>query len=124
MKMLVNCPCCNDPLLNEFYESISGFEYLRKKCTRKLDHYFMCVIILYKDDNIKTMTRDDMTSMVIRIDTKLNVYAVWNFQAELLMLQKGCDVNVETCTYLDFFVPDLSNYKKLVKKLNTYKVFS
>jgi hypothetical protein len=123
MKMLSNCPCCHDPLLNEFYESTSGFEYLRKRCTLKLNHYFMCVIILYKDDDIQSMTRDEMTSMIIRINSKLNIYAVWNFQAEILMLQKGCDANAETFTCLDFFVPDLSNYRKLVKKLNIYRVF-
>ncbi len=111
MKMPTHCPCCGDPLVNEFRSTIVK-EYLHKSCRSRLDHKFACT----SNDE----PYDTMYSMGIEIDTQNLIRVNWMFERkEMFVCRDEDDVHS-----LPYFEPDLSDYRKLVDKLRTYVMFS
>lgn len=100
------CPVCNDPMLNEYMPL-----YLVKSCKLKLNHK---VEMTVNNANV-------VTTLTIGITNKL--HATWRFDNNKVYVWEWGFAK-DLITYLPFFEPDLSDYKKLVKKIKTYLVFS
>lgn len=114
MKMPTHCPCCGDPLLNEF-RSTAVKEYLHKRCSSRLDHKFACTS--------NKEPYDEMFSMGIEIDTLNMIRVNWVFDRQEVFVCKDPN-NMNNVHSLPYFEPDLSDYRKLVDKLRTYVMFS
>lgn len=113
MQIPINCPCCNGPLQNTFITTSVHEEYLKKECFSKINHSFSCVV----------RTKDNMfCNANLSLNHKKDRWIVWNFDPQRLWLGVGLE-----CSYtkdLPFFIPDFSNYRKLINKIKVYLTFS
>ena len=106
MKIPSYCPFCNDPLLyepNNFVEA--------KICNKRVNH------------NITFLSRaNEDCVFAIRIVLDPNVKVVtWRFDTKETKIYK---FGTTDCFQLPWFEPNLTNYRKLIKKINTYITFS
>lgn len=115
MKMPIVCPCCHEPLLNEFNKKRNGIEYITKNCLRKLDHKFTC--LTYRNDGYADYAGVELYSKdMIRVN--------WDFIRQTIFISKGPEYTVTSTRDLPYFEPDFSDYGKLIAKLKTYVTFS
>jgi len=112
MKMPSHCPFCKAPMLNTYTPFLNtNASNLVKTCNKNITHKISFTSLLRDHDEVN------------RITIPWGPYCAfkWAFYAEdnykLLFSHKFGN------TKLPFFEPDLSNYKKLINKLNTYLVF-
>src|SRR5271170_3762255 len=132
MNIPINCPICGDPLTNIFNETTNKVVY--KNCRLRSDHIFSCTVYLKgfwehqhlnnSEDTIDrvafTLSMNPMLSVVIYpVDKRMKVDR--SAPDEKATLTNSSDFIL----YLPFYVePDFSDYKKLVKKIKTYLLFS
>lgn len=117
MKMPTHCPCCHNPLLNEFTPTSIDGEFLRKTCFTKVGHRFSCVTC--RDDNMADHAAIELFSKGL---VKVNV--IWDFQKQNVLVATSYLTNIESIQTLPFFEPDFTDYQKLIDKLRTYLTFS
>lgn len=112
MKPPINCPVCGDAMLNVFppAEDFSG-EKLTKYCINKLNHK---ITMLVSDDEVTQVS----------IDLGNGLEAIFLLLLNKIWIQPTKASKKEGFQVLPGFVPDLSNYKKLVDKIKLYLVFS
>lgn len=110
MKTPTHCPFCKDPLLNLYTGNRD--QYLDKVCNKKVGHKITFAINVFDDDSV----------LWIAIPLSLDVSVLWYPSSKSMWLKNTKDsvANQE----LPYFVPDLSNYKKLITKVKTYILFS
>ena len=111
MKLMpTNCPFCKNPLLNLYLEND---KILQKTCDKRVDHN-VCFGSTY------WRTKHDRISYISTEMHGLNLRAIWYPDKESFLFNKsgGGDIRMA------YFVPDLTNYPKLIKKLKTYLTFS
>ena len=99
------CAICNGVLLNQF-KPLGDIQY--KSCTKVLGHSFEC----WCDS-----TTDEI--LVVKLTYK-NINYKWYFEEKILYVENS---KKKTIT-IPFFEPDLSDVPKLIKKIETYSVFS
>ena len=121
MKVPNKCPCCDEPLLNEYYElGAEKTSYLRQTCQSKIDHHIIFQSIQGKDNEV--------AKVIIYIKQSApTVRAIWDLQRlQLTIVKNGqeIDSSFQKYTEIPFFEPDLSDYSKLLDKLKTYLIFS
>ena len=115
MIIPTRCPCCNDPLLNEFIPNYIGECKVRKSCLKVFGHKFVCMI--GSTDIIETIGVELYNKTLVRVN--------WVFSTQQIIVTKGLLKNKQyTIINLPYFEPDFSDYNKLIKKLRTYMVFS
>ena len=111
MKVPTKCPFCGDTLLNTFPPAEDFNNQVTKYCNRRVIHK---VTIIVENDEVVTF------SMSLEYNTKLQI--TWGFKSGKLWVWD--DKPFSPITYLPFFDPDFSDYRKLVNKIKTYLVFS
>jgi hypothetical protein len=110
MSVPINCPICNDPLLNDFREGFGDKHVvLIKSCSKRIDHQYSCHI------NNQEMV------YLISITLKFGQF-FWNFNHNLFWMTKVRGGSKSLT--LPWFVPDFTDRYRLFKKLKTYVVFS
>ena len=111
MKALIKCPKCNGPLLSNYYPSLDRGDYCIKACINYLDHKFKLQTIRGNDDEID----------IIEIDV-CNMQVRWFLLEKQLVLQKLSYPGYVSRKgiHIEFFYPDLSDYDKLIDKIETY----
>jgi hypothetical protein len=110
MKTPSNCPFCGDPLLNEFVTTVEGGYFINKTCNKKLDHKI----------TIRACTKnDDYVDFIFMPYTK-NANVIWYMGPGHLIINSSDGTDLQ----LPFFVPNLSNYKNLIEKIQIYVLFS
>ena len=112
MKLPINCPICNSPLLNEYQNHITGGVELRKKCL-SINHQ----LFIRADQPYENIA-------LLSLRLGYNSFIYWDY--ENMDLQKSCFILTEQkpILTLPWFDPDFSNYKKLLNKIKLYCVFS
>lgn len=112
MKLMpTNCPFCNRSLLNSYYEND---KILKKVCNKRVDHN-----ITFSSNYWRTS--HDRISYISTDMNDLGLRAVWYPDKKLFNFDKMV-VGGDIC--MAYFVPDLTNYSRLIKKLKTYLTFS
>lgn len=116
MKSPTNCPSCNGALRNNFLDQ-NGVKISRieKICDLHLNHRFSC----YGYDNTDTIFAID-----IEVDKESKIHAFFQLATQHIYVYKGKKLYMPDSLKLPFFVPDLSDYPKLVNKLRTYVLLS
>lgn len=115
-----HCPCCKDPLINEYIGDIVGPNFLLKSCSNKLNHKFYCVV----------GSAETVSKIGIEISAKDNVYVQWSFRENKIYILKWIKGKLfksdpkRVDLLVPFFEPDLSDYDKLINKIKTYITFS
>lgn len=108
MKIPSYCPFCNDPLK---YDEFPGIVETRL-CNKRIDH------------NIKFISHirsEEIRAIHILLEPKTKKTMIWDFEDKEAKIRKiGHLESIE----LPWFDPDLSDFKKLMKKIKTYAVFS
>jgi hypothetical protein len=113
MQLPIVCPCCKNPLLNNFREyPVNKPQQLEKTCRIKPDHIFVCVSRKGCEDEIG----------VIKITVNLNTMLSFHWMIENKQLWFTTGFN-KVITELPYIEPDLDNYEKLVKRLKKLVVF-
>lgn len=116
MKSPTNCPSCNNPLRNNFLEQ-NGIKINRieKICDKQLNHQFRC----YGYDNTDTIYAID-----VEVDKENKIHALFQLATEQIFVYRGKKLYMPDSLKLPFFVPDFTDYTKLVSKLRTYILLS
>jgi len=111
MKTPINCPFCGDILRSDFITSYENISVLEKKCDKKLNHKI----------TFRALTNNEDYVRYICIPISKDVEARWYFSEEFFDI-----VNHKTNMRfaLPWFNPDISNYNKLINKIQTYILFS
>ena len=111
-----NCPTCGAPLINEYRQNASGGETLLKHCFYSTNHKI----------NWTSHCNNHEMVAVLEITLDHPITASWSFLFESLWISKGSDwkTGYPVRMTVPFFIPELKDYNKLVKKLKTYMVFS
>lgn len=104
-----NCPICNSPYGNEFVGQYNNTHI--KRC-QQINHN----ISLYARDN------SIYKALLILRKTKTVTVVAWLYNDKAVRLQSIPQFS--DYQYLEWFEPDFSNYKKLMKKVKTYIAFS
>lgn len=102
---LHNCPVCGHPFVNEFITKRLDRHF--KKCAQ-INHD-ICISSDYKNVNY--------ISIVVK-----NIVATWWYEKNLLSVHSR--IHDKSPQFIEWFEPDFSDYKKLIRKLKTYIVFS
>lgn len=129
MKVFYNCPCCSLKLSKDsFGYKCSNFNHTFKISTHTYSYKAETISrIHYKDSKINIFW--DFVFKTIRISSPL--------ENELILI-KGRSVGASTMTQftlngnlnfikgdtIPWFEPDFTDFSKLLKKINTYIVFS
>jgi hypothetical protein len=115
MQIPILCPKCRNPLKTTFYETIDGCEYCEKECRRHLDHSIW----------MRSQKRNLNLIYVLELMIKHNpyIYCYWNMSDSLCRIIRHVPIGAIPLE-LPYFEPDLSNYDKLVQKMQTYLIFS
>ena len=113
MNILTHCPICHDPLINEFKAYLDGKSFLVKICDKKLSHLF----------NFKVI--DERITYIHLCFDGLGVSWFCNHIPEVYVCRTNDrrEALSESCK-LPYFEPDLTDCKKLIKKVRTYLIFS
>ncbi len=114
MKALIKtpdkCPFCGGVLRNDYVRVTPTFSYLNLVCDKRLGHS-----ITIRPCHSNT---DYVDWISIPMNPKTNV--IWYMGTGSVCINKNDGNNL----YLPFFLPDLSNFRKLLDKVKTYVVFS
>jgi len=100
------CPICKNPFTNDF----TGYASHIKRCSQ-VNHNFFIEAKDEKVHNISIVTKYPDGTVV-----------TWLYNLKVIRLH-----SIPLCTgyqYLEWFEPDFSNYKKLIKKVKTYIIMS
>ena len=109
-----NCPYCKEPLCNSFY---NGDRILHKTCKQNITHNFTFGSTYFK-------TGFDQVSF-ISIDMTPDIRAIWYPDKERFIFHVKCrDSELRTDHEVQYFHPQLFDYRGLIKKLKTYLTFS
>ena len=98
MEPPVNCPFCNNSLMNFFVPSVSKTDSLQKHCYRSLNHKFTCWT---KHHNFDTLSAISITY------EKRHLF--WDFNYKTLR----CDEQ-----FIPWIEPDLKNIIQITKRIN------
>jgi hypothetical protein len=119
VPVFTHCPRCGDPLTNQFLEDKKGGNSIIKRCNKRTDHSFQCII---------NEGEEFLTSATVSISMTPLIRAAWNFKKETLQVAQGTieDImrNGDRTDSLPFFMPDFTDHKLLVRKLKLYITFS
>jgi hypothetical protein len=111
MKIPIDCPICNSPLLNEYIGAPqTQLQILHKSCKKTLGHRITFVASPHDHDTVQVISIDLST------DKRINWYPP--IQNLLINSSDGTDY------HLPYFEPDFSSYNKLIQKIKTYMTFS
>lgn len=108
MKLPILCPFCNDVMLTNYPINEA---LISKECSKRPSHgikFFAEVI------------NSEVYEVIVRTLPIPLTYVKWLFKGQYVRIET---VGKETVR-LPWFDPDLSNFNKLVDKVNTYLVFS
>lgn len=111
MIIPINCPYCNDHLLNTFNIHISKYDNLLKSCSKRINHTYSC---LY-DHN------DDIIYVCFIIDWKR---FTWDYKSKQLIVDNAFKNTDKKSIIIPWFDPDFSNKKVIINKLKTCLTFS
>src|ERR1035437_4277922 len=112
MQVPINCPICNDPLLNTYKSS-----ELVKSCTNKITHKYSCTTI-------------DVFLVEVRLqyDTIAQHNLIWHNGVNEIGLYTGNFNKIPFAAYkenvIPWFEPDFSDYSDLVNKIKMLILFS
>lgn len=112
MQVPINCPICNDPLLNTY----KGSELI-KSCTNKLNHKYSCTLL-------------DVFQVELRLqyDTILQRNLVWYNGINEIDFYIGNFNKISLSSIkeniIPWFEPDFSDYMSLVNKIKMLIIFS
>lgn len=112
MIMPINCPICQNPLLNFFHP-----KFLKKECI----HHTHCIIFICK-------SQEDIVDEIILIydyQNNLTHYTIWwkiNYSVKISSVK--ISENKSNTIELPYFEPDFSSFKNLQKKISTYILLS
>jgi hypothetical protein len=109
MKIFINCPKCNDPLLNIFQQT-----FHIKKCEKHLDHYFQSWI---KEGE------ELLYSATIQLYSNISIFAFWNFKEMICKIYGGPIYPKEPTIQeqsISYFEPDFTHYDQLINKMKIY----
>ena len=109
-ELPINCPICNDPLVNDYDNIARGRTRLTKKCYKRIDHR---ITIRACDTN-----HDYINFISIPWGDKSVINWYYGTGHVLLNTVEGVDYHIP------WFEPNFSDYKRLKEKLKTYLVFS
>jgi len=109
-----NCPICNKPLINYFY-NIYSRELLIKECYGK-NHK------LHFDIN----AFNEILSIYLIFDPIKKISVVWKIEEKILEIVNWDkdESDIVKSVQITYFEPDFSNYNKLINKIKTYMTFS
>ncbi len=111
MKVPVNCPICGDPLLNYFGSDPYGAAFIQKSCDKRLSHKLFIVVV-----------EEQVHSINVPLPYKLGWQATWLLKSQELWIVHPEDNG--SPVILPYFEPDLTDFPKLLQKIQTYMVFS
>jgi hypothetical protein len=122
VKPPAKCPYCGSPMLNDYTDSLINATLLNQSCVMHLDH---AIKIRSHADNKNYRVHTIMVRIAIGPP---GTWAMWNLDELTLVVAKGSLLTPEGMrnrgTSVPFFVPNLSDYPKLVDKIKTYIVFT
>lgn len=107
MMMPTHCPFCKGPLLSEY--TGKNEQHMHKMCARTPWHN-----ILFRANN-----PDHNTVLYFSTRIRVDLKAFWYPDEKRLLIDSP-----KLSENLPYFDPDLSNYRKLIDKLQTYLIFS
>jgi hypothetical protein len=110
MKTFIHCPKCKKPLVSDYRPLHDTTGYWTKDCITP-NHRIYTRTIVGNDSELE--------DLLITLSNKHLKMAVWEFQAKKLYIRTSDHPNY----YLPFFLPDLSDYDKLVEKIKTLMIF-
>jgi hypothetical protein len=114
----INCPVCNDSLVNE-YIRLGRMPYLKKLCAKRINHKFQCFV---------PDSEEHMSSFTTSLSYNPMVQAVWDFDSNQILVHNGTIEEIVTYdrepTIIPWFDPDLTDFRSSLKKLKTYLIFS
>lgn len=111
--MPIDCPICNNAMINKYYTLTGGSEFLKKTCTN-----------ITHNVSYKSCYNDYDSTLELVINSSTNKF-IWNFEYELLFVVKSNVIKTPSNSIkLPFFMPDLYNYNNLLNKLKTYVLIS
>lgn len=114
MNIPINCPICNDPLLNKYDELSKIFSsrktssFLEKSCSKRINHSY--VLSLNQDAEL----------FILEISFILGNFC-WNFERKISYFWGGSG---EKKIYFPWFEPEIIDAKKFMNKLRAIVVFS
>jgi hypothetical protein len=113
MKMPIYCPYCEEIFTDE-HQDMGNIVFANKIC-QKLSHKI----------EIRASIRNNEIVDIIRIPYSPTADIIWYMLAEHLIINFFPDPTISsTSVHLPFFVPDLSDYPKLLAKVKLYLIFS
>ena len=114
MKIPINCPICNNILLNIICQDIFKRDILRKTCRNAKHGQIRFQSVINKED-VEFLSFNYIGNRSKDIST-----IHWNFnEKDCIMVPKEGFV-----LELPWFEPDFSHYKKLLNKIKTCILFS
>ena len=116
MITLSKCPKCGDNLLNELIDDVE----MVQSCNKRMAHRFYLLFNTETNEPV-TMTYYHNMKRIIYwdfIDKRINIKKVVSMKIDL----KQPKLNQPSI--IPWFEPDLSNFNQLIKKIDTYVLFS
>jgi hypothetical protein len=110
MKTLIYCPKCRKPLKSEHIYLGPDTYYWNKDCV-DITHRFYSRTLIGNDD--------ELVYVLLTLSVKKFLMAGWELR------DKRAFIRTPSKDYpIPFFIPNFSNYDKLINKLKTYALFS
>jgi len=107
MQIPINCPICNDPLLNTYV-----LEQCIKSCTNKLNHKFSCSLY------------NEIWQIKLQYDSD-NIIVWFPVLKEITLCKGNWNTHkLGKNESIPYFEPDFSNFKALVIKIKMLILFS
>jgi hypothetical protein len=110
MKTPTKCPFCGDSLRNEYILIQQKVEYLNLVCDKRLSHSI----------TIRPCRRNEDYVDWICIPLNPSTNVIWYMGIGSICINNGVTKDID----LPFFIPNLTNFRKLIDKVKTYLVFS
>lgn len=113
MKVCSKCPRCNSILSQDYIESTGGWIY---KCPNAA-HTFRGLVTKKNPDEFDFLSTS--------LDTSTRI--IWYFDPkiiEVIKVHPTRQKDIQTTTYLPWFEPEFTNIARLIKKVQTYLLFS
>ncbi len=116
MEIPINCPICNDILCSEFDDHYRiKSTTIRKICNKKINHNYKLI----------SFDRDSIYEIELIIPHFKKIKFIWRFiNNSLYYCESPIKKLGSLVTYLPFFIPDFSNFPKLISRLKTCLLFN